>query len=175
MGKKLIIKGANFSNVAIPADSVDGYLTSSNLENNGIVVVQDNINLNYGWYPENGGSGSNTKRLRIKKGNLIPISIGQTLTLSGLKGVNGNLPALTMCFVIYTSNSEPSHDTLVSGSNLTTLDTYFPENRTSLSDTYTWVNNLGDGYLSICGMVGNDTSTAPVVNTSNYFLHYHVE
>ena len=174
MGKALIIKGADFSDVSIDT-TVEGYLTSSKLENNGIVIIQKQIDLNYGWYPDNGGSGSNTKRIRIKNGNLIPINYGQSVTLSGLKGINGNLAALTMCIVIYASNEYPGHDTLIGGSNLKTPDILFPENRTELADTYTWVNNIGSGYLSFVGLVGNDTSTAPVVDTSNYNIHYLVE
>lgn len=174
MGKRLIIKGADFSDVSIDT-TVEGYLTSSDLENNGIVVIQAQIDSNYGTYPPNGEPGSNTKRIRIKKGKLIPINYGQSITLSGLKGINGNLAALTMCIVIYSSKELPHHDTLIGGSNLNTPDTYFPENRTELADTYTWVNNIGSGYLSFCGLVGNNTSTAPVVDTSNYNIHYIVE
>jgi hypothetical protein len=138
-----------------------GVLDPTKLETAGITVIQGDSN--YGVY-----GSSNAKRLRIKAGCLIPIEYGQTITFYGLKGVNCNLNALILCFVIYSSNSSPSHSTLIGGSNIGS-SSFFPENESELGNTYRWANNIGSGYLSFVSKIGTTDSN---INISNYSIAY---
>lgn len=165
MGKKLIIKGADFSQVAVDG-RVIGILDSSKLELNGITIITGDAS--YGNY-----GSANTKRMRVKAGSLVPVELGQSVTLSGLKGVSGSLTALTMCIVIYSSNSSPSASTVVGGSNAGESTNYFNLNSSELADSLTWENNIGNGYLSFCAAIG--TEHTDVINLSNYRIQYTVE
>lgn len=174
MGKNLIIKGADFSANAIEQEK---YFLFS-IENRSLSLLESNV-----------GSLSTTTSSNYRINMFLtghrPILIpaGSTITIKGLKGVDGQKPTLTLDYVYYNNNDEvtasssPNVNAVGTASNYVSSD-YFPINKNTLLDTVTITNNYGSDYYfgfaakAVLDGVGQEQQ----ISVSNYnTLRYKIE
>ena len=129
MGKKLIIKGADFSINAINSER-EAHPTIEQ----GVINIQSGAPTQ-GDY-KNGSDAGTTKRLRVTSGSLVYIYAGESITLTGLKGSDGTSGALRIDGAIYSSQS-PSHSTILHTLNGDSTDYY--KFNTDGGETFTMV------------------------------------
>lgn len=133
MGKKLIIKGADFSEYAVSKT------VELEIEQNGI-----NMLSNTETYGENSVSTSPNFPKRVRTITNIQLELGQSVRIRGLKGLNNDGLALVVGAIWY-SRDERSN-TAVVGTLYDTYGTYFPLN-TEGEDSVIFVNNFGNYYF----------------------------
>ena len=152
MGKKIIIPGANFSANGIAPEELELVVTSF-----GIDITNSNT------FGDNNLAGWN--RMRVMDNILIPN--GSSITIKGLKGVDGLQTVLRLDYCYYNSENR-SHSTVVgSYSNKVTADFYTLNE--ALNDEIVITNNYGQDYwFGIC-FKKNDNSD---VDVSQYPLVY---
>ena len=131
MGKALIVDGADFSQCAVKEVKFNELV----LEQGGITIVAGDT------FGENGNT---IATIRVRSVTNILIRNGESIILSGLKGLNGNYGALKFDFAYY-SAIERTHSNAVGSASNYNPDKYFPCNIYG-DDSVIVTNDFGEDY-----------------------------
>lgn len=162
MGKKLIIKGADFSENGIPSIVLDWQTLS--YENDGINLVPSNQ-----AYGQN-TSDNPTKRLRSVSNIYIPA--GGKLHVKGLRSVSSYPLRFDACYYITDARNNTNGNVAGTLSHGVSAN-YFPMNSDGLKDEVIVENTYNSGYYY--GFVFCSLDKSTVINNKTYTLKYALE
>lgn len=161
MGVQLYINTADFSKNCINKLKIRNYALTIN-------------DYNYGWVLTQGS------QYRASSDPIF-IPAGVSITITGLKGINGNSPTIIMNYCYYVSNDIPS---VIASSDVsnpavnavgiypTTSSTKFPLNYDNLKDEIKITNTYNTDYYFVFAIACIGTSVPVEINNYNLTWKY---